>query len=231
MTTTLITGANKGLGRETARRLVEAGHDVYVGARDPERGAAAARELGCRFVRLDVLDDASVAAAADTVQQRHGALDVLVNNAGITGGAVPAEDTTAEHVQRVYATNVLGVVRVTHAFLPLLLRSTAPAIVNVSSGLGSLAVTTDPTLPWSSWKGLAYPSSKAALNMLTSQYAKNFPQIRINAVDPGYTATDLNGHHGTQSVEEGAEIIVSMAMSAPDQPTGGFFDRHGVVPW
>ena len=109
MTTTLITGANKGLGRETARRLVQAGHDVYLGARDPERGAAAARELGCRFVVLVVLDDDSVTAAADTVEQQQGALDVLINNAGITGGAVPAEDTTAEDVQRVYATTVLGV--------------------------------------------------------------------------------------------------------------------------
>jgi NAD(P)-dependent dehydrogenase (short-subunit alcohol dehydrogenase family) len=120
---------------------------------------------------------------------------------------------------------------VTHAFLPLLLRSPAPAIVNVSSGLGSLAVTPDPTLPWSAWRGLACPSSKAALNMLTSQYAKSFPQIRINAVDPGYTATDLNGHGGTQSVEEGAEAIVAMASIGPDGPTGGFFDRHGVLPW
>jgi NAD(P)-dependent dehydrogenase (short-subunit alcohol dehydrogenase family) len=231
MTTTLITGANKGLGREAARRLVQAGHDVYLGARDSERGAAAARELGCRFVVLDVLDDDSVTAAAAAVEAESGTLDVLVNNAGINGGAVPAEDTTAEDVERVYATNVLGVVRVTHAFLPLLLRSPAPAIVNVSSGLGSLAVTTDPTLPWSAWRGLAYPSSKAALNMLTSQYAKSFPQIRINAVDPGYTATDLNGHGGTQSVEEGAEAIVAMASIGPDGPTGGFFDRHGVVPW
>jgi NAD(P)-dependent dehydrogenase (short-subunit alcohol dehydrogenase family) len=231
MTTTLITGANKGLGRETARRLVLAGHDVHLGARDPERGAAAARELGCRSVVLDVLDDDSVAAAVAAVEARSGGLDVLVNNAGITGGSVPAEDTTADVVQRVHATNVLGVVRVTHAFLPLLLRSPAPTIVNVSSGLGSLAVTTDPTLPWSAWKGLAYASSKAALNMLTSQYAKNFPQIRVNAVDPGYTATDLNGHGGTQSVEEGAEVIVAMACIGREGPTGGFFDRHGVVPW
>ncbi|MCW2617337.1 MAG: short-chain dehydrogenase [Modestobacter sp.] len=231
MTTTLITGANKGLGREAARRLVQAGHDVYLVARDSERGAAAARELGCRFVVLDVLDDDSVTAAAAAVEAESGALDVLVNNAGISGGAVPAEDTTADDVERVHATNVLGVVRVTHAFLPLLLRSPAPAIVNVSSGLGSLAVTTDPTLPWSAWRGLAYPSSKAALNMLTSQYAKSFPQIRINAVDPGYTATDLNGHGGTQSVEEGAEAIVAMASIGPDGPTGGFFDRHGVLPW
>ncbi|MGN6334136.1 MAG: SDR family oxidoreductase [Motilibacteraceae bacterium] len=230
-TVTLITGATKGLGRETARRLVAAGHDVYVGARDAERGAAAARDLGCRCVQLDVLDAGSVAAATDTLAREHGALDVLVNNAGVPGGSLAAGDTTAEEVERVYATNVLGVVRVTHAFLPLLLRSPAPTVVNVSSGLGSFAVTTDTSLPWSAWKGLAYPSSKAALNMLTSQYAKNFPQLRINAVDPGYTATDLNGHRGEQSVEEGAEVIVAMAMIGKDGPTGGFFDRDGVVPW
>jgi NAD(P)-dependent dehydrogenase (short-subunit alcohol dehydrogenase family) len=231
MTTTLITGANKGLGQEAARLLVGAGHDVYLGARDPERGAAAARALGCRFLALDVLEDESVAAAARTIEKEQGTLDVLVNNAGITGRSVPAEEMTAEDVQRVYATNVFGVVRVTRAFLPLLRRSAAPVIVNVSSGLGSLAVTTDPTLPWSAWKGLAYPSSKAALNMLTSQYAKNFPQIRINAVDPGYTATDLNGHRGTQTVEEGAEALVAMATIGPHGPTGGFFNRDGAVPW
>ena len=231
MTTTLITGANKGLGHEAARLLIEAGHDVYLGARAPERGAAAARALGCRFVPLDVLDEESVAAAASTIEKEQGALDVLVNNAGIAGGAMPAQETTAEDVQRVFATNVFGVVRVTRAFLPLLLRSAAPVIVNVSSGLGSLALTTDPTLLWSAWRGLAYPSSKAALNMLTSQYAKNFPQIRINAVDPGYTATDLNGHRGTQTVEDGAEVIVAMATIASNGPTGGFFNRHGAVPW
>ena len=231
MTTTLITGANKGLGREAAKRLVAAGHDVYIAARDGERGRAAARELGCRFVQLDVLDDSSVAAAVDAVRREHGALDVLVNNAGITGGTRPATDTTADDVQRVYATNVLGVARVTHGFLPLLLRSPSPAIVNVSSGLGSFAIMTDSASPWSGWKGLGYASSKAALNMLTTQYAKNFPQIRVNAVDPGYTATDLNGHSGTQSVAEGAEVIVTMAGAGADGPTGGFFDRNGRVPW
>lgn len=231
MTITLVTGANKGLGRETARRLIDAGHLVYVGARDHARGTAAARDLGARFVGLDVLDTASVAAAASAIEAEHGALDVLVNNAGVAGGSVPASETTAEELERVHATNVLGLVRVTHAFLPLLLRSPAPVIVNVSSGMGSLAVTTDPARFESTLKGLAYPSSKAAVNMLTSQYAKNFPQIRVNAVDPGYTATDLNGHQGSQSVQEGAEIIVSMATIGADGPSGGLFDRHGPVPW
>ena len=231
MPTTLITGANKGLGYETARRLVAAGHDVHLGARDPQRGTAAANELGCRFIHLDVLDEASVRTAAAAIEHQCGALDVLVNNAGIAGGFVPAADTTPEELQRVFETNVFGVVRVTQAFLPLLLRSPSAVVVNVSSGMGSFSVTTDATRFESTLKGLAYPSSKAALNMLTSQYAKNFPQIRINAVDPGHTATDLNGHRGTQTVEEGAEIIVAMATVTPDGPTGGFFDRNGTVPW
>ncbi|MDE3203940.1 MAG: SDR family NAD(P)-dependent oxidoreductase [Acidobacteriota bacterium] len=231
MTITLITGANKGLGREAARRLVEAGHVVYVGARNEAGGAATALEVGGRFVALDVLDESSVATAAAAIEAEHGRLDVLINNAGIAGGTVLASETTAEDVERVYATNVFGVVRVTHAFLPLLVRSPAPVIVNVSSGLGSLAVTNNPARFESTLKMIAYPSSKAALNMLTSQYAKSFPQIRVNAVDPGYTATDLNGHRGSQTVEEGAEIIVSMASIGADGPTGGFFDRHGVVPW
>jgi NAD(P)-dependent dehydrogenase (short-subunit alcohol dehydrogenase family) len=231
MTTTLITGANKGLGRETARRLLEAGHTVYAGARDPERGARAAQELGARFVEIDVTDDACVQRAADLIAQEQGSLDVLVNNAGISGGFRPPAQTTADDLVRVYDTNVFGVVRVLHAFLPLLERSPAGVVVNVSSGMGSLAVTTDPTRLESKLVGLAYPSSKAALNMLTSQYAKAFGKLRINAVDPGYTATDLNGNRGTQTVEQGAEVIVRMALLGPDGPTGTFTDAAGPVPW
>ena len=231
MTTTLITGANKGLGRETARRLLVAGHTVWIGARDPERGRAAAEELGGRFVALDVTDDDSVAAAAATVAAGHGGLDVLVNNAGITGGRRPVAETTADDVRRVYETNVFGPVRVLQAFLPLLERSDAPVVVNVSSGMGSLTVTTDPDRLESTIVGLAYPSSKSALNMLTSQYAKAYPRLRINAVDPGYTATDLNEHRGTQTVEDGAEAIVRMACVGPDGPTGAFMDARGRVPW
>jgi len=230
MTTTLITGANKGLGRETARRLLAAGHDVWVAARDAERGREAADALGARFVALDVTDDASVAAAAERVAAE-GGLDVLVNNAGITGERVAVPDTTADHVAAVLATNVLGLVRVTHAFLPLLERSANPVIVNVSSGMGSLGITTDPARLESGIVALAYPASKSAVTMLTTQYAKALPHVRVNAVDPGYTATDLNGHSGTQTVEEGTDAIVRMAQLDASGPTGTFADRHGAVPW
>ena len=230
MTTTLITGANKGLGREAARRLLADGHDVWVTARDPERGRATAEALGARFVALDVTDDASVAAAAETVAAA-GGLDVLVNNAGISGGFKPLPEVTPQDVEQVFATNVLGIVRVTQAFVPVLERSTNPVIVNVSSGMGSLAITTDPARLESELVGLAYPSSKAAVNMLTSQYAKALPGMRVNAVDPGYTATDLNGHSGPQTVEEGTEAIVRMAELDASGATGAFVDRSGVAPW
>jgi NAD(P)-dependent dehydrogenase (short-subunit alcohol dehydrogenase family) len=201
-------------------------------ARDNARGQAAADELGARFVQLDVTDEDSVAAAAAHVAGATGGrLDVLVNNAGITGGRKAAGEVTADDVRPVFETNVLGLVRVTHAFLPLLERSESPVIVNVSSGMGSLAVTTDPDRFESSLIGIAYPASKTAVNMITTQYAKAFPHIRINAVDPGYTATDLNGHNGTQTVEEGTDAIVAMATLDPSGPSGTFVDRHGVVAW
>jgi NAD(P)-dependent dehydrogenase (short-subunit alcohol dehydrogenase family) len=235
MTTTLITGANKGLGFETARQLVEAGHTVYIGARDAERGRSAAERLGARFVRLDVTDDASVQAAVKTVEAE-GGLDVLVNNAGIevrgeNNSIPPAVDTTADEMRTVFETNVFGVVRVTHAFLPLLQRSEAPVVVNVSSGLGSLSRLSDPGSPAHFYQAVAYPASKTAVNMVTVQYAKAFPNMRINAVEPGFTATDLNGQSGTQTVEEGAEIIVRMAQLGPDGPTGGYVDVNGPLAW
>jgi NAD(P)-dependent dehydrogenase (short-subunit alcohol dehydrogenase family) len=231
MTTTLITGATKGLGRETARRLLAAGHTVYLGARDPERGKEVAADLGAELLLIDVTSDESVQAAAAVVREQAGHLDVLVNNAGIAGGWTPPGEITAADMLAVYDTNVFGVVRVMHAFLPLLEASVSPVVVNVSSGLGSLTVTNDPRRFESTLLGLAYPSSKAALNMITSQYAKAYPAIKINVVDPGYTATDLNGHRGTQTVEEGTEIIVRMASIGADGPTGGYFDVTGTVPW
>lgn len=235
MTTTLITGANKGLGRETARQLLAVGHTVWIGARDEARGRAAAEALGARFVLLDVTDDASVEAAA-TRLAAEGGLDVLVNNAGVEprldGNVVPTPaDETAADVLRTFATNVFGLVRVTHAFLPLLLRSTAPVIVNVSSGLGSLADLSDPAGFTHFYAGLSYPASKTAVNALTVQYAKAFPGIRVNAVDPGYTSTDLNGGAGIQSVEEGAAIIVRMGRIGTDGPTGSFVSARGPVAW
>ncbi|HWV76794.1 MAG TPA: SDR family NAD(P)-dependent oxidoreductase, partial [Isoptericola sp.] len=209
MTTTLITGATRGLGEETARRLAAVGHEVWIGARDVDRGRAVAARIGAHVVPLDVLDDDSVAAAADLVGEA-GGLDVLVNNAGIeprrAGNAIPTPaDETAADVLRTFATNVLGVVRVTHAFWPLLHRSAAPVIVNVSSGLASLTGLSDPDGPTHFYPGLGYPASKAAVNALTVQYAKAFPAARVNAVEPGFTATALNGFAGTQTVAEGAE--------------------------
>ncbi|WP_432503860.1 SDR family NAD(P)-dependent oxidoreductase [Kineococcus arenarius] len=231
MTTTLITGANRSLGFETARRLTAAGHTVLLGARDPERGRAAAEQLGARFVHLDVTDDASVAAAAAEVAEHEGALDVLVNNAGVPGPLVPAEELTAAAAAAVLDVNVVGVVRVTHAFLPLLRRSANPVIVNVSSGMGSFTATHDTSRVESQLVAPLYTSSKAAVTMLTTQYAKALPGVKVNAADPGYTATDFNGHSGTQSVAEGADAIVELATIGPDGPTGVFRDRYGVVPW
>jgi NAD(P)-dependent dehydrogenase (short-subunit alcohol dehydrogenase family) len=227
MTKSLITGANKGLGFETARQLIAAGHQVWIGARDADRGQQAADQLGAGLVQLDVTDDASVAAAAETV----GELDVLVNNAGISGGRISPSEATAEDMRTVYETNVFGPVRVLHAFIPLLEKSQAPVVVNVSSGVGSLGLAADPDGPWNDRNYPVYASSKAALNMLTIRYAAAFPGMRINSVDPGFTATDFNRHQGTQTVEQGAEAIIRYALITPDGPTGGFFDRNGAEIW
>jgi NAD(P)-dependent dehydrogenase (short-subunit alcohol dehydrogenase family) len=235
MTTTLITGSNKGLGYETARQLIAAGHTVWIGARDPGRGRQAAGRLGARFVHLDVTDDASVAAAAKTVEA-DGGLDVLVNNAGIEGRTpdnriIGPADETAEHMAALFDTNVFGIVRVLHAFLPLLQHSAAPVVVNLSSGLSKTADLADPAGPVHFYPGVAYPASKTAVNTVTVQYAKAYPGIKINAVDPGYTATDLNGGTGTQTAAQGAQIIVKMTQIGPDGPTGGYFAAHGPITW
>lgn len=235
MTVTVITGANKGLGFETARRLIERGHTVYTGARDARRGKEAARSLGSRPLLIDITDDRSVTAAAETVRAEAGHVDVLVNNAGIAGPASPTGELTAADLRGVYDTNVFGAVRTVRAFLPALRAASSPAIVNVSSALGSLAINADPAahtdiLP--AWAPLlAYNSSKAALNMLTVLYAREYPEIRFTAVDPGFTATDLNGHQGTQSVEEGAAVIIAAADAGADTHTGGFLGASGPVPW
>ncbi|MFC5034647.1 SDR family NAD(P)-dependent oxidoreductase [Streptomyces sp. So13.3] len=233
MTTTLITGANKGLGFETARQLVAAGHTVYAAARNPDNAQRAAKELGAAPLVLDVTDDASVQAAAAHLSAEHGVLDVLVNNAGINGGGQkPLGECTGADMATVLDTNVVGLVRVLHAFLPLLQRSTNGVVVNVGSGLGSFARVHDPERAESRVPNLlAYPTSKAAVSMLTVQYARAFPQLRINVVDPGPTATDLNKFQGFQSVEQGAAPIVQAALLTPAGPTGTFFDAEGVSPW
>jgi NAD(P)-dependent dehydrogenase (short-subunit alcohol dehydrogenase family) len=236
MTSVLITGANKGLGREVAARLAALGWTVWVGARQPELGQAAADELAAggadaRFVPIDVTDDASVGTAVSVVEAGSGGLDVLVNNAGIIGSHKPVLETGPDDFLACYRVNLLGPVRVTRAFVPLLERSEHPRIVMVSSGLGSLVAVTDPERIEFTIESLVYPSSKSALNMVTVQYAKALPGMKVNAVDPGYTATDLNGHRGTQTVAEGATAIVELATIDSDGPTGGFFDSHGRAPW
>src|ERR671916_399130 len=230
MPTTLITGANKGLGLETAGRMLANGHDVWLAARDPERGQAAADEVGGRFVALDVTSDESVNRAAKTVQRAVESLDVLVNNAGITGPLTDAHEYTAAGAEAVMATNVVGYVRVIHAFLPLLERSSDPRIVNVSSGLGSFALAHDESRIEFSGGTPLYAAAKSAINMLTARYARLLPGIRINAADPGMTATDLNGGQG-QSVENGTDAIIAFALGGPDTPTGAYRDRDGDLPW
>lgn len=224
MTTTLITGANKGLGLETTRRLTAAGHTVYAGMRDTAKGEEAAA-LGARILRLDVTDDDSVAAAIAELPE----LDVLVNNAGIGGSWNGARDYSAAELAQLFDTNVYSIVRLTRAALPLLEASNNAVIVNVASGVGFLPIVTDPERLESTVASVGYPTSKAAVIMLSLQYSKLLPEIRVNAVDPGYTATDLNGNRGTQTVTEGTDAIVAMATIGPDGPTGTFSDRSGVL--
>jgi NAD(P)-dependent dehydrogenase (short-subunit alcohol dehydrogenase family) len=231
MPTTFITGANKGLGYETARRLIEQNHTVVIGARNRELGRAAAEALGARFVQIEVTDDESVAAAARDVEAHEGHIDVLINNAGIVGAHTDPSLLSGADALAVFDVNVAGVIRTTTAFLPLLRRSTDPVIVNVSSGLGSLAATHDPDRIESTVVAPLYTSSKAALIMLTTQYAKALTDIRVNAVDPGYTATDLNDHSGPQTVTEGTDAIVALATEGPGKGSGRFVDRHGEVSW
>jgi NAD(P)-dependent dehydrogenase (short-subunit alcohol dehydrogenase family) len=230
-TITLITGANRSLGYTTAQRLLAQGHRVYVTARDPKKGAAAARALGAEFLRLDVDDDAAVEAAAKEFAGRERRLDVLINNAGISGPRKAPADFTGADAEAVFRTNVAGIVRTTHSFLPLLQKSKHPRIVNVSSGMGSLALIRDPNRVESKFVAPLYSSSKSAVVLLTAQYARALPGIKINAADPGYTATDFNGHTGHQTVQEGTDAIVQLATIRKDGPTGAFIDRSGPVAW
>ena len=229
MSITFITGANKGLGYETARRLIELGQTVVIGARDRERGQTAANELRARFVPIDVANDESVARAAEDIRGHEGHIDVLINNAGIIGSRLPVDELAGPEAIESFNTNVAGIVRVTHAFLPLLKLSEHPSVINVGSGMGSLALTSDPDRVESKVIAPLYTASKAAVTMLTTQYAKALPGIRFNAADPGYTATDLNGHSGHQTVTEGTDAIVMLATESPEAGTGRFIDRFGPV--
>ncbi|MGN9783827.1 SDR family NAD(P)-dependent oxidoreductase [Nonomuraea sp. ZG12] len=228
MTITLITGANKGIGFETAKQLVELGHIVYVGARDVERGQKAAAALGARFVRLDVTDDASVSSALATIDAAEGRLDVLVHNAGVLGDGVPDGPTAL----RAFDTNAVGIVRVTEAALPLLRRSSNPNVVTVSSSAGSFWAVTNPERPEFGLPLALYSASKSAATMLTVQYAKSQPGIKFNAVEPGTTATDMTAAFGIgRSPEESARTVVRLATLGADGPTGTFQDETGELPW
>lgn len=241
-TSVLITGGNKGLGFEAARRLGELGWTVFLGSRDESRGREAADKLTAGgvnvvMVRLDVTSDESVADAVRLVHEHTGRLDVLINNAGAPGHIVAPADATADEIHSVYDTNVYGPIRVTHAFLPLLRAAEQPRVVMVSSGGGSFAVVTDPDQPVSKMHELAYSSSKAALNMITVRYAQALPEIKFNVATPGevanrkFAATDMNHHTGQLTVTEGTDSIVRLATLDADGPTGTFIDRLGPVAW
>jgi NAD(P)-dependent dehydrogenase (short-subunit alcohol dehydrogenase family) len=229
MTVTLVTGANRGIGYETARQLIQARHTVYLGARDPERGLQAAAELGgAPFVQLDVTDDASVAAAVATIEDAEGHLDVLVNNAGIGLLALNGPEAL-----QVFDTNVVSIIRVTEAALPLLRKSQNPVVVNVSSALGSFSAVTDPRRPASHYPAIVYGASKAAVSMLTLQYSKAVPEVKFNAVEPGHTATALGGgaSRGGRPAEESAKVVVRLAAIGTDGPTGTFQEDAGELGW
>ena len=243
-TITLVTGANKGIGREIAARLAALGHTVVIGARSAELGEKAAAELRATgadvtSVVLDVTDPASAAAAATEVEARHGRLDALVNNAGIATppGSTPEDQrpstATVDVLRQIFETNLFGVVTVTNALLPLLRRSPAPRIVNVSSTVGSLTANSDPAVAPDLPLSAGYSPSKSALNALTVQYAKDLApeRILVNAVCPGYCATDLNDHAGHRTPAQGAQSAVRMATIPADGPTGTFTDDDGTVAW
>lgn len=234
----LITGANKGIGLEIARQLGTQGITVLLGVRDENRGQEAAEKLqtehiNAHTVQLDVTNQDSIDAAANYIESKFGRLDILVNNAGVAIDNVPPSQLDIEVLRRTYDTTVFGVFAVTKAMLPLLRKSEAGRIVNISSGLGSLAQNSDPNYEYAQVKLLAYNSSKTALNAMTVQFAhelKDTP-IKVNCADPGYVATDINNHRGSRTVQQGATAPVRLATLPDDGPTGGFFDENGVVPW
>jgi NAD(P)-dependent dehydrogenase (short-subunit alcohol dehydrogenase family) len=237
--TVLITGANKGIGYETARQLGGLGYRIWVGCRDDLRGRAAAEKLlkqghDVRFLQIDVADINSARKAAAVVREADGMLDILINNAGIVGGdlTVPSEEEIG-NIRTVYETNVFGPIRVTQAFLPLLKSAEDAQIVMISSGLGSLSLVSDPDSRVYRSNILGYNSSKTALNAVTVAFAKELSPagIRVNSVDPGYTATDLTGHAGPRTVVEAAGGIVWLVRHEAPRPTGSFYYNDEPVPW
>ncbi len=238
-TIALVTGANKGIGREISRQLAAKSILVLMGARDRERGEKAVAELRAEglpveFIAIDVTSQESVDRASAEIERRHERLDILVNNAGVALDWFPGSELTVEVLEKTYDTNVFGVFRVTKALLPLLKRSKRGRIVNVSSGLGSLSMNADPNSPLASRNMLlAYCSSKAALNMITIQFANELKStgIKVNSANPGFTATDMNQHRGPRTVEQGASTPVRLALLPDHGPTAGVFNDDGPQPW
>jgi NAD(P)-dependent dehydrogenase (short-subunit alcohol dehydrogenase family) len=245
MKTALITGANKSIGFEVARQLLQQGYYVYLGSRNAQNGQQAADQLKAEGLTqveplvIDVTDSASIAAARAALGQKTPVLDVLINNAGILGGMVqPALTSSIEMIKEVFNTNLFGVIEVTQAFIDLLRQSPAPRIVNVTSGLGSLTLHTDPSWKYYPVKGAAYMPSKTALNAYTIMLAYELRDtpFKVNAVDPGYTATDFNHHSGPGTVQDAAARVVKAVVLGPDGPTSQFFSddnnpETGISPW
>jgi len=245
----LITGANQGIGLQIAKDLASHGFTVLVGSRNLERGEAAAKTINgdAHALQLDVTDQASITAAAERVSKESGRLDALINNAAISNtGLAPGmtieeyaqstrpSNVSLEEVRAVWETNVFGVLAVYQAMLPLLRKAPHARIVNVSSGVGSLTANSDPSFPYRSIFGPVYPASKTALNAMTVAMAIELEStgIKVNAVSPGYTKTNLNNYSGTETVEEGAAEAVRVALLGPDSPTGTFTHaKFGVIPW
>ena len=224
----LVTGANRGIGFETARQLVERGHTVYLGARDGTRGDAAASAIGAHLVQFDVTDDESVTRALGRIAEAETRLDILINNAGIQEFD-PVDGALA---LRAFDTNAVGVVRVTEAALPLLRASATPTVVTVSSSAGSFWAVTNADRPEYHLTNAVYAASKAAATMVTLQYAKAHPHMRINAIEPGYTATDMTAElHGGRPVADSARAVVELATLGADGPTGTLRDETGQLPW
>jgi len=235
----LITGANKGIGYEVARQLGKQGCMVLVGARDAKLGEDAANKLRkegveAAFVALDVTRRDTIEAARAGIEKEFGRLDILVNNAGIYDrGDGPPSSAEIDAVSRTLETNFVGALAVAQAMLPLIRKSAAGRIVNVSSELGSITGFGDPNWKFAAVKRIGYCASKAAMNMMTAQLAAELrdTKIKVNSVNPGYTATDLNHHQGSQTIEEGSAETIRAALIGDDGPTGQFLETGGTLPW
>jgi NAD(P)-dependent dehydrogenase (short-subunit alcohol dehydrogenase family) len=234
----LISGANKGIGFEIARGLGAKKITVLVGARDEARGNAAADKLktegvDARFIKLEVTDQGTIRRAAEWIEKEFGRLDILVNNAGIgEWGAKPSVVDLAK-VRKVYDTNLFGPIALTQAMLPLLRKSKHGRIVNVSSSLGSIGLASQPNSPMAQFLSLGYNTSKSALNSMTVQFANELKDtpIKVNAICPGYCATDINGNSGPRSAAQGAVAAIEYTTIGADGPTGGYFNDEGRIPW